>query len=361
MPINKLIISNFRNINSAKVLFHPKVNIIIGDNGSGKTSLLESICFLGLGRSFRTHLTNRIIHHDHQDFTLYSEISTKNKHTSIGLKKNKRGDVQLKIDNEFCKKLSKLIDYIPLQIITPECYKLLSGSPKERRAFLDWGVFYHDPLFYAHWIRLKRIIKQRNATLKQCKCYNDVQMWDNELCVLGEKISEQRQNYFDLFLPIFNSILQEFLPQFKVSSKFFCGWDITNKPLKKYLQDNFIKELQLGYTTAGPQKADIRFKIGEVPIADVLSGGQLKLFVYALRLAQGLFLNSFDNKECVFLIDDFNAELDLAKQKILAKHIINTSAQVFITVIELGHVNKLFSKNKSMFHVETGRFLELEN
>lgn len=363
MPINKLIVNNFRNIESEKFSFHPKVNIITGDNGSGKTSLLEAIHFLGLGRSFRTHLTNRVIHYDQKDFTLYSEINSEinnsKKIMPIGLQKSKNGDVQLKINNVFSQKLSNLIQYIPLQIITPESYKLLSGSPKERRAFLDWGVFYHDPNFYVIWARIKRLLKQRNAALKQCKRYNDLQIWDNELCLLSEQISSKRQAYFDLFLPTLTTLLTEFLPEFEVSSKLFYGWDISNKPLRNYFEDSFEKEQQLGYTTSGPQKADIRFKVNGVPVADVLSRGQLKLFVYALRLAQGIFLNSFDNKECIFLIDDFNSELDTTKQKILAKHILNANAQVFITVIDHQTVAKLFPDNKSVFHVKQGCFLEI--
>lgn len=361
MPISKLIVSNFRNINSETLLFSPKINIISGENGSGKTSLLESICFLGLGRSFRTHLTNRIVHHDKKEFTLYSEVKAKDKITPIGLQKNRNGDVQLKINNEFSKKLSNLIQHIPLQIITPESYKLLTGSPKERRAFLDWGVFYHDPSFYPTWIRIKRLLKQRNAALKQCKRYNDLQIWDNELCILSEKLSAQREAYFDLFLLTVNEVLSDFLPEFEISSKFFCGWDTNNKPLKNYFEDNFIKEQQLGYTTTGPQKSDIRFKINGVPIADVLSRGQLKLFVYALRLAQGVFLNSFDKKECVFLIDDFNSELDNKRQKILAEYILKANAQVFITVIDHNTVTNLFSENRSMFHVKQGKFSEIKH
>ena len=359
MPISKLIVSNFRNISSGTLSFSPKINLISGENGSGKTSLLESICFLGLGRSFRSHLTNRIIQHDKKEFTIYSEMLTQEKIIPIGLQKNRSGEVQLKINNEFSKKLSNLIQYIPLQIITPDSYKLLSGSPKERRAFLDWGVFYHDPNFYPTWIRIKRLLKQRNAALKQCKRYNELQIWDNELCILSEKLSKQRQAYFDLFLPTINKLLSEFLPEFDISSKIFYGWDVSNKPLKNYFEDNFIKEQQLGYTTSGPQKADIRFKVNGVPVADILSRGQLKVFVYALRLAQGMFLDAIDRKECIFLIDDFNSELDKQKQKILAKHLLKANAQVFISVIDHETVTKLFPDNKSVFHVKQGCFLEM--
>ena len=361
MPISKLVINNFRNIETTHLSFSPKINIISGENGSGKTSLLEALCFLGLGRSFRTHLTSRIIQHDKKEFTLYSEIITKENTTPIGLQKNRSGEVQLKINHAFSTKLSNLIQYIPLQIITPESYKLLTGSPKERRAFLDWGVFYHDPGFYPTWIRIKRLLKQRNAALKQCKRYNDLQIWDNELCLLSGILSQQRQTYFDLFLPTLNKILSELLPEFEITSKLFYGWDISNKPLKSYFEDNFTKEQQLGYTTSGPQKADIRFKVNGIPIADILSRGQLKVFVYALRLAQGLFLNAIDNKECIFLIDDFNSELDSEKQKILAKNILQANAQVFISVIDQNTVIDLFSENKSMFHVKHGEFLEIKH
>ena len=362
MSLSKLVIHQFRNINSANIVFNNKINIIIGANGSGKTSLLEAIYFLGLGRSFRSHLTSRIVQHEHKEFTLFSEITQQDYITPIGLQKSKNGDTILKINGAMSKKLANLTQYLPLQLITPESSTLLSGSPKNRRAFLDWGVFYHDPLFYHNWARIKRLLKQRNAALKQCKTYNELQVWDNELCILSDKISEQREHYFEQLLVLIKSTLNDFLPDFDISCQFFCGWDKNNKSLAEYLQDNFLRDSQLGYTTAGPQKADIRFKISGYPVADVLSRGQLKLFVYALQLAQGLFLNSIDKKQCIFLIDDFSSELDQNKQQILAKHIADSGAQLFITVIEPDNINRLFTQKNSVFHMEHGQITEqLEN
>ena len=362
MSLSKLVIHQFRNINYAEINFNTKINIITGANGSGKTSLLEAIYFLGLGRSFRSHLTSRIVQHEHKEFTLYSEINQNKLATPIGLQKSKNGDSILKINGAISKKLSNLTHYLPLQLITPESSTLLSGSPKNRRAFLDWGVFYHDPLFYQNWVRIKRLLKQRNAALKQCKTYNDLQVWDNELCYLSDRISEQRRSYFKQLLVLIKSTLNDFLPDFEISCQFFCGWDKNNKSLADYLRDNFSRDSQLGYTTTGPQKADIRFKIEGYPVADVLSRGQLKLFVYALQLAQGLFLNRIDNKQCIFLIDDFSSELDQNKQQILAKHIADSNAQLFITVIEPDNIDKLFAQNNSVFHVEHGQITEqLEN
>ena len=355
MPLEKLVINQFRNINSANLSFNNKVNLITGTNGSGKTSLLEAIYFLGLGRSFRTHLNNRVVNFEHNEFTLFGEVHSQHLTVPIGLQKSKNGETVLKINGSLNKKLATLTQYFPLQLITPESYTLLSGSPKNRRAFLDWGVFYHDPLFYHNWARIKRLLKQRNAALKQCNAYNELQVWDNELCLLSEAISKQRQIYFDLLMPLINSTIADFLPEFVITSKFFCGWDKNNKSLQDYLIDNFNRDTQLGYTTAGPQKADVRFKINGLPIADVLSRGQLKLFVYALRLAQGLFLNSFNDKQCVFLIDDFSSELDQTKQRILAKHIINSGAQLFVSVIEKNNIETLFGQERTVFHVEHGK------
>ncbi|WP_028865003.1 DNA replication/repair protein RecF [Psychromonas aquimarina] len=355
MSLAKLAIHQFRNINSAELNFNRKINLIVGANGSGKTSLLEAIHFLGLGRSFRTHLTNRVIAHDHKEFILYSEFNNEGMSVPVGLQKSKTGDTLLKINGSHAKKLAALTQYLPLQLITPESYALLSGSPKNRRAFLDWGVFYHEPLFYNNWARIKRLLKQRNAALKQCKTYNELQVWDNELCLLSDEISRQRQAYFDLLIPLINQTIADFLPDFSITSQFFCGWDKNNKSLQDYLTANFNRDKQLGYTTAGPQKADIRFKINGLPVNDVLSRGQLKLLVYALRLAQGLFLNSFNNKQCVFLIDDFSSELDQNRQQILAKHISNSDAQVFISVIEKNDIETLFGQERTVFHVEHGK------
>ncbi|AGH79945.1 DNA replication and repair protein RecF [Psychromonas sp. CNPT3] len=360
MPITKLVIHQFRNIHSATLHFNKQINVITGDNGSGKTALLEAIYFLGLGRSFRSHLSNRIITHEHPEFILFAEIDEQGVQVPIGLKKTRKGESILKINTRIATKLADLTQHLPLQLITPDSINLLSGSPKNRRAFLDWGVFYHDPLFYQTWARIKRLLKQRNAALKQCKTYNELQLWDNELCFLSTEISDQRQRYFQQLIPLIEKTIADFLPEFSIKMSFFCGWDNTNKSLQQYFIDNFERDKQLGYTTAGPQKADIRFKIGSYPLADVLSRGQLKLFVYALRLAQGLFLNNVNNKKCVFLIDDFSSELDQSKQQILAKHIIQSDAQLFISVIDKNHIENLFEQQCSVFHVKHGKITNID-
>ncbi|RBW43975.1 DNA replication/repair protein RecF [Psychromonas sp. B3M02] len=354
MSLQKLIINQFRNIDTASLTFDSKVNLIIGDNGSGKSSLLEAIYFLGLGRSFRTHLTNRVIQYEQHNFTLFSEINHQDRVFPIGLQKSKGGETTLKIDGQIVKKLASLTQYIPMQLITPESYTLLSGSPKNRRAYLDWGVFYHDPMFYSNWARIKRLLKQRNAALKQCNAYKELQVWDNELCVLSEQISAQRADYFAKLQPLITQTIADFLPEFTIDSKFFCGWDKNNKSLADYLSDNFHRDKQLGYTSIGPQKADLKLKINNLPVDDVLSRGQLKLLVYALRLAQGLFLNAVDHKQCVFLIDDFSSELDKNKQAVLAKHIKESSAQVFISAITENGIDDLFTEC-SLFHVKQGK------
>ena len=355
MSLQKLIINQFRNIDSATLTFDTKINLIVGENGSGKSSLLEAIYLLGLGRSFRTHLTNRVIQYEQPHFTLYSEIVHQERLLPIGLQKSKSGETTLKIDGQMVKKLASLTQYIPMQLITPESYNLLSGSPKNRRAYLDWGVFYHDPLFYSNWSRIKRILKQRNAALKQCNAYKELEVWDNELCLLSEQISAQRADYFAKLQPLIAQTIADFLPEFTIKSQFFCGWDKNNKPLAQYLADNFQRDKQLGYTSVGPQKADLKIKINNLPVDDVLSRGQLKLLVYALRLAQGLFLNSVDNKQCVFLIDDFSSELDKSKQAILAKHIIESDAQVFISAITANGIEDLFNQKYTLFHVKQGQ------
>ena len=113
MSLQKLIINQFRNIESASLAFNPKINVIIGENGSGKSSLLEAIYFLGLGRSFRTHLTNRVIQYEQPHFTLYSEIKHQERIFSIGLQKTKNGETTLKIDRQVVKTLASLTQYIP--------------------------------------------------------------------------------------------------------------------------------------------------------------------------------------------------------------------------------------------------------
>jgi len=351
--LNQLSIQRLRNLNEVTLDFG-QLNVIYGDNGSGKTSVLEAIHYLALGRSFRTHLASRVIRYDHDDFLLFGRTSDH----ALGLQRFKNGDVTVKIDGEKAKKLTELLDILPLQLITPESFELLTGGPKVRRQFVDWGVFHLDDNFLPIWNKCKRLLKQRNALLKRKASYKEISYWDIELVESSLALSKLRNHYINSFNPVLQGIISRFLPDTNVSVSYSQGWD-KKVDLAELLARNYSRELALGYTISGPHKADLKLRCGSIPASDALSRGQLKLLVCALRIAQGVHLKQQVDKQTIYLVDDLSSELDTQKRQLLIDQLVDTQAQLFLSVIDATQIKQQTSKYQTrMFHVEQGEITQ---
>ncbi|WP_221075441.1 DNA replication/repair protein RecF [Agarivorans aestuarii] len=349
MQIQSLGLQNFRNIKSANLVPNPKLNVILGQNGSGKTSVLEAIYYLGFGRSFRSNRPSKVITYQQDSFVVFAQLDEH----KIGLQKFKGGDTALRINKETIRSQAVLASLLPLQILHPEGYGLVDGSPKHRRAYLDWGVFHVEHQFHVAWQNYKRILKQRNALLKQTRQYQDLQFWDKQLVELALVVSEQRKKYVESIRDTLVKLVTEFLPEYQFDMTFYQGWD-DKAALEDLLKQSFERDRLLGYTQYGPHKADLKFKFDGINAVDVISRGQLKLFVCALILAQGQHAQQTSGKKTVYLIDDFAAELDMSKRQLLAKCLQHNGSQVFVSAIEEQMLDGFDLEGCTMFHVEHG-------
>ncbi|MGF1726498.1 DNA replication/repair protein RecF [Photobacterium nomapromontoriensis] len=355
MALTRLIVKDFRNIEACDLTLSAGFNFLVGANGSGKTSVLEAIHFLGHGRSFRSHLTGRVIRHDQSELFVHGRLQLpSSSELPVGINKKRDGSTELKIAGEGSQKLAQLAQVLPLQLITPEGFDLLIGGPKYRRSFIDWGVFHVEPQFFHAWSRVKRLTKQRNALLKTARSYRELSYWDQELATLAEAISGWRSDYLEAVKRKAAEICRGFLPEYEIQLGYYRGWE-KETPYAELLSRNFERDSQLGYTASGPHKADLRVKIAGTPAEDVLSRGQLKLMVCALRLAQGIHLTEVTGKQCIYLIDDFASELDSHRRGLLAQRLKETNAQVFISAISIDQIAEMQDENGKMFHVEHGK------
>lgn len=356
MSLSRLIIHNFRNLEAADLALSSGFNFLVGENGSGKTSFLEAIFYLGHGRSFKSHISNRVIRYEQESFTLFGRIEEQKHHWSVGLQKFRQGDTLLKINGEDGKKISDLAHLLPMQVITPEGLTLLNGGPAYRRAFLDWGLFHQHHEFYNLWANLKRLLKQRNAALSQVRSYAELRPWDIELAKLADSVSRLRAAYADALKPEIEQTCRFFLPELEIQVSFHQGWE-KGSDYATILADSFERDRNIGYTMVGPQKADFRFRANGLPVEDVLSRGQLKLLMCALRLAQGEYLVSQKQRQCLFLIDDFASELDPTKRALLAHRLRQSNAQVFVTAITTDQLQQMqwqTEQNDRLFLVQQG-------
>lgn len=354
MAISRLIIKHFRNLTAVDLEFDHGFNFLVGNNGSGKTSLLESIFYLGHGRSFKSHVTTRIISYDQPHFTLHGRIQEQQHQWSVGLQKQrKEGNTIVKINGEDGNKIADLAHLLPMQLITPEGLTLINGGPSFRRAYLDWGLFHHQPHFHSSWSNLNRLLKQRNSALQQSYDYSALKIWDTELAKLAHQVSQWRSDYAEVLRPEIEQTCKLFLPELDIQVSFHQGWD-KNTDYGDLLRENFERDKHIGYTVSGPQKADFRFKANGLPVEDVLSRGQLKLLMCALRLAQGEYLMAEKNRHCIFLIDDFASELDETKRALLAERLQHSQSQVFITAITPEQLKQMQPEKFRTFGVENG-------
>ncbi|ADU67333.1 DNA replication/repair protein RecF [Pantoea sp. At-9b] len=354
MALTRLLIKDFRNIEQADLSLAPGFNFLVGANGSGKTSVLEAIYTLGHGRAFRSLQAGRVIRHDQPAFVLHGRIEGSERELAVGLTKNRAGESKVRIDGSDGHKVAELAQLLPMQLITPEGFTLLNGGPKYRRAYIDWGCFHAAPGFFNAWSNLRRLLKQRNAALRQVTRYSQIRPWDQELVPLAEQISAWRAEYSDAICSEITATCAQFLPEFELAFSFQRGWD-KESDYGELLERNFERDRALTYTASGPHKADFRIRAEGTPVEDLLSRGQLKLLMCALRLAQGEYLTRSSGRRCLYLIDDFASELDDVRRRLLAERLKATQAQVFVSAIGVEHVIDMSDEKGKMFRVEQGK------
>lgn len=359
MRIVRFEATNVRNLKPLRIIPSSGCNILWGSNGSGKTSILEAMHLLGLGRSFRTHLNSHILQYEKDAFSIFGVVEgADGQKVTMGLEKSANTPTQIKLAGETHHSLAKLANALPLQLINADSYQLLNAGPKYRRQFLDWGLFHVEQLFYSTWKRYQQALQQRNAALRNNLKNSEIVLWNPQLIAAAMLLNQQRQQFVANFMPIFNKLLKELLPAIELDVMYIQGWN-KDYDLEVVLESSLVRDKALTYTQYGPHRADIHLKVGKLLAKDVLSRGQQKLVVSALRLAQGLMLQQHTAKTCVYLIDDLPAELDIERRRLLGEVLQQLQAQVFITSVDLeGIADLVQARETKMFHVEHGEVSE---
>ncbi len=338
------------------------VNVIYGANGSGKTSILEAIYVLSHGRSFRTSRFKNMIQQSSERFVVHGKKLHLQLSLPVGISKYRDGQTDIKVQGQAVKRMADLADVLPVQVITPESYDLFFGGPKERRRFLDLGVFHVKHTFFQKWQSYNRVLQQRNALLKKKPTgfKSQLSVWDAELCRLAEEINSLRLEYLEQFKAhFFDKISCDLMILNDVVIDYHTGWR-QGISMADALQESLERDCQLGYTSRGPHKADITFKVGDVAAESYFSRGQLKLLLYALKVTQNGLIESLANKRSILLIDDLPSELSEDTRADVGKLLQRSQAQLFITTITADSVSPVLEQVKreqQMFHVKHGNLI----
>ncbi len=354
MQITRLNIERVRNLQTVALSELQPFNIFYGANGSGKTSILEAIHLLATGRSFRTHIPKHYIQYEASDAIVFAQSA----HERIGMQKLISGEQLIKVNGDTIATQGQLAKLLPLQHIDPQSTDIIDHGAKPRRQLLDWLMFHVEPEFYFAWQYYSRALKQRNSLLKTRRHLTlvDLEPWNKMLSDYGEILHSQRMGIVEQWNQFFLEDLQKLLPNLEIELEYNPGFH-TEQGLFQDLVQQHQKDLDRRYTEYGPHRADLRLKTPFGNADDVLSRGQKKLLIMALKLSQIAMLHA-SNKETVVLLDDLTAELDLAAQQRLIERLSQLGSQVFMTTLDhtsvLKHLHDL-SISFQLFHVVHGQ------
>lgn len=353
--LSQLKITQFRNLHDVVVSPATRMNLLLGENGAGKTSLLEAIHLLGLGRSFRTRQLKNIVEYDKTQCRVIGKIADR---IPVGFQFDLQQGVQIRLNNAPLKKLSELASHLPLQFIPANCHEFFDLGPRFRRKLVDWGLFHVEQEFLYHWQSYKKCLQQRNAGIRQHKADAEIQLWDSHLVRHGEQINEFRQAYLQQLLSMFKPIFCRICPELADTDftlRYLSGWP-KDHAFADVLRQTLERDRALAYTRSGAHAADWSLRMNGVDPAEMLSRGQQKLFYLALSLAQINLLMQCRQTESLLLIDDLSSELDDQHQQTVLTLLAEMPVQSFISSTNPALATYLHKKKQhAVFHVKQGK------
>lgn len=342
---------DFRLFTSLKMECHPEINVIIGPNGSGKTSLLEAIYLLSRGKSFRTAKRQSLWRRGGDGFSLHAMMSSPLGRT-IELTLNASATSWcFRLQGEPVKALSELPSLLPVQLLDPRTMPLISGSPAERRRFLDWGLFHVEPTFHAHWRTYQRALDQRNAALRAGSPSLVLTGWEQAMIRHGLALSELRSTYISHLLPLIKPCLDKLDCPGELECRYHPGWP-REKSLEEALLSSRSRDRAQGFSSVGPHRADLLIRVDGHTAFQHMSRGEEKRWTYALLLAQVSHLHMTTGQRPIILIDDPVSELDQSHWQRLSRLLAELPAQRFVTLIDPAHADPYIGG--ALFHVEQG-------
>ena len=362
MRIANIQIRDVRSLSEVAVDPDPCINLLVGPNGSGKTSFLEAIHLLSLGRSFRTRRTRAVIQHEADALTVFGKIEGDEDGDSctIGIEKS-LASARFRVDGEEVRSVSALARRLPVMVIAPEGLKALLEGGEHRRRLLDWTLFHVEPRYLEVLQRYGHVLRQRNAALRAragAETERELDAWDEQLTRHGERLHAMRKRHVEsnLMAEVSNEVIVSVLNE-EVSWEYWSGWDRTQS-LQDALAGSRSRDLQLGFTTTGPHRADIVWRGMRGMARESLSRGQGRLLVMAFEVAQVSYVMECEQVRPVLLVDDLSTELDIVSMQRFLSRIDSLGLQVFISSV-LDAVVTLVRPAVSarVFHVEQGRVL----
>ena len=361
MQLTRLTTHGLRRLSHVELVPGPSLNLITGENGAGKTSLLEALHLMAYGRSFRGRVRDGLIQTGTDAVEVFVEWreGPELRLRRAGLRHAGQSWAG-RLDGQDVAQLGELCAALAVVSFEPGSHALVTGGGEPRRRFVDWGLFHVEQGFLPLWRRYSRALKQRNALLKSGGAGSQLDAWDHELAEAGEPITRHRQHYLQSLQLRLLQVAEELVPALGASSiDFQSGWRSSEMPLADALLLARDRDRNLGYTTVGPHRADWRIDFAAHPQREALSRGQAKLTALSVLLAQAQDYAAQRSEWPIVALDDLASELDRNHQARVLELLQASGAQVFISGTEPPAALESRQGELTRFHVEHGQVTQL--
>lgn len=367
MRVTRLDIRNLRKFRDVHMTPGPGLNLITGENGAGKTSILEAQHLMAYGRSFRGRVRDGLVRDGADALEVFIEWEAPHARAALAPgvpappAKHRAGlrhwghRWEGRLDGDEVRQLGELCAAFAVVSFEPGSHALVTGPAEHRRRYMDWALFHVEQGFLDAWRRYARALRQRNALLKGRGSARDLEPWDHELAQWGELVNSHRRRYATELEPELVRTAAELAPSLGLSAlDYLPGWREQDLPLVDALLVARERDLQTGFTSVGPHRADLKLDYAHVPGREALSRGQAKLAALSALLAQASHLSRSVGTWPVVALDDLTSELDLRHQQRVLRKLVDCGAQVFITGTEPSAAMKGDRLDFATFHVEHG-------
>ncbi|MDA3878873.1 MAG: DNA replication/repair protein RecF [Prolixibacteraceae bacterium] len=363
MYLQSLSVLDYKNVEMAEFDFSAKLNCFLGNNGAGKTNLLDAIYYLSFTKSFFNAVDVMNVRHGCQMFGIkgvYNSEGGESNQVSVGYRLNQKK--QLKRNGKAYKRLSEHIGLYPLVMVSPSDTSLITGGSDDRRKFMDGVISQFDNRFLDALLRYNRLLMQRNNLLKQFAAENrfdqdTLSIYNEQLHQYGTHIFEKRRAFIAEIIPVFQTFYKHIsggseMVQLDYQSTLFDG------SLSEQLEDNQHKDRLIQFTSVGVHKDDLLLSLGDYPMKKVGSQGQTKTYLVALKLAQFEYLKKQSEIKPILLLDDVFDKLDANRvEKIIQLVSDDKFGQIFLTDTNREHLESIVEKVGShycIFRINNG-------
>ncbi len=361
--LRQFSILNYKNIQQADLTFSPKLNCFIGQNGEGKTNLLDAVHFLALCKSSTTSTDSLCITHDQELCVLqgsFERLTGENEDIHIGLR---RGSKKTVLRNKKAyKRLSEHLGLIPLVIVSPIDTMIIAGGSEERRRFMDIVISQTNRRYTDALLAYNKALAQRNALLKQEEAQPDVsllELWEEEMARHGNVVFEARTAFVQEFAPVFQEAYST-ISQGKEKVELTYVSHAQRGPLLDIIQRDRAKDMAVGYSLHGIHRDDLEMSLAGYPIKREGSQGQNKTFLIALKMAQFEFLHRTQHGTTpLLLLDDIFDKLDAQRVEQIVRMVSGDRfGQIFITDTNRQHLDQILQRSGGdykLFNVKQGQ------